>query len=245
LIQRNLNGVVSTIETSFGDSSTTSYSDTTLSPGDSVRYRIAAINSAGTASFSNAPPAVTTGNFAVPDQITDLALMVVAGNQVSLSWSIPADNGLPISKYKVYRSLNGAPGAPLESLLGDAVISYTDATLSPGDTATYGVRAFNSLGPGPFSNIPTAVTTSGDSLVIVDKFLFFPDLVTIIEGEAVKWRHTQLNVLHHLVSDDGTTFDAGIMVQGEEFTQTFTTAATVPYHCEIHPFIVGTIQVNP
>ena len=35
------------------------------------------------------------------------------------------------------------------------------------------------------------------------------------------------------------------MGDGETFTFTFTTAGVYPYHCTIHPTMVGTITVNP
>jgi len=59
-IQHKVNGVLSTVETSFGDASTSSYSDTSLSPGDIVKYRIAAINAIGQGPYSNIPPTVKT-----------------------------------------------------------------------------------------------------------------------------------------------------------------------------------------
>ena len=79
LIQRSLNGGGAvTLENSFGDSSTTSYSDTTLVPGDTVKYRIAAINSEGIAPFSNVSLTVVVSGGAFPDTVTDLVLTVVS-----------------------------------------------------------------------------------------------------------------------------------------------------------------------
>ena len=53
------NGPILTLETSFGDATSTTYSDTTLSTGDEVKYRIAAINAKGQAPYSNVPTLVT------------------------------------------------------------------------------------------------------------------------------------------------------------------------------------------
>ena len=41
---------------------------------------------------------------APPDAVTDLALNVVSETQVDLSWIIPADNGSPITGYKIQRN---------------------------------------------------------------------------------------------------------------------------------------------
>jgi len=61
LIQKRTIGTgLVTLETSFGDATTNSYSDTTLTAGDRVVYRIAAINANGQGPFSNVPPLVMT-----------------------------------------------------------------------------------------------------------------------------------------------------------------------------------------
>jgi len=171
LIQRKIMGSPGeTLDPSFGDATTTSFSDTTLSPGDTVQYRIAAINAIGQGPFSNIPPPVTTsGGASVPDQVTDLTLTVVSSTQVDLSWSIPADGGSPITGYLIQRKIMGSPGETLDPSFGDATTtSFSDTTLSPGDTVQYRIAAINAIGQGPFSNIPdTVMTSEGTVLDIV------------------------------------------------------------------------------
>jgi len=131
VIDSKVNGVTSRIETSFGDAITTSYSDTTLSPGDTVQYRVAAINSVGVAPYSNIPPSVVTP-IPVPDSVTDLALTVISENQVDLLWTIPADNGSPITGYVIDSKVNGVVSR-IETSFGDATTtSYSDTSLSAG-----------------------------------------------------------------------------------------------------------------
>ena len=50
-------------------------------------------------------------------------------------------------------------------------------------------------------------------------------------------------VPHQVVSDDGT-FDTGSLGGNATSSKTLT-AGTYPYHCAIHPSMVGTITVNP
>jgi len=73
-----VNGVGSTIETSFGDATSTSYSDTTLTLGDVVSYRIAAINAEGQGPFSNIPTPVTTTEIDVIEQILNSIAQLIA-----------------------------------------------------------------------------------------------------------------------------------------------------------------------
>jgi hypothetical protein len=94
---------------------------------------VTATNNIGTAADSNIP--ATVDAVTAPDAITDLALTVVSPTQVDLSWSLPNDNGSPITEFNISRSLRG-------------------------DTITYMVTASNSLGTAADSNIPAVVQTS-------------------------------------------------------------------------------------
>jgi len=169
VIVSKVNGVGSTIETSFGDASTTSYSDTTLTLGDVVTYKIAAINAEGQGPFSNIPASVTTvGGGTIPDQVTDLSLSVVSGTQVDLSWTTPDDGGSPITGYGINSKVNGVVST-LETSFGDAsTTSYSDTSLSAGDVVTYRIAAINTEGQGPLSNIPAQVTTE---LSVIEQIL--------------------------------------------------------------------------
>lgn len=49
----------------------------------------------------------------------------------------------------------------------------------------------------------------------------------------------------HRVVSDAPLFDSGNLGNGASFAFTFTTAGTYPYHCSIHPGMVGTITITP
>ncbi len=61
--------------------------------------------------------------------------------------------------------------------------------------------------------------------------------------QTVKWRNN--DGLAHTVTADGGAFNSGTMADSETFTFTFTAPGVYPYHCTIHPTMVGTITVNP
>jgi len=159
LIQRKIVGFPGeTLDPSFGDATTTSFSDTTLSTGDEVQYRIAAINSVGQGPFSNIPAPVTTTGGSAPDAVTDLSLTVVSGTQVDLSWSTPSSSP-PLLGHKIFRNLNGAGFALLVLLPDPLATSFSDTTLSPADQVKYALISVNSVGGSGPSNIPPFVTT--------------------------------------------------------------------------------------
>lgn len=61
--------------------------------------------------------------------------------------------------------------------------------------------------------------------------------------QSVKWGNNDGTT--HTVTANGGAFDSGNIADGGTFTFTFTTVGTYPYHCTIHPTMVGTITVNP
>ncbi|MBI3638874.1 MAG: PQQ-dependent sugar dehydrogenase [Thaumarchaeota archaeon] len=156
-IFRNVNNGGLKLLASVSGASTTSYSDNSLNSGDSVKYGVRAVSTIGKAPFAfTGIIKVTTST--VPAPITDLSLNAISSTQVNLSWTKPSDGGSPITSYLIYRSLNGSGFSALTSIDG-TLTSYADTTLHPGDAVTYAMKAVNSVGRGPVSNIPVSVKT--------------------------------------------------------------------------------------
>ena len=55
----------------------------------------------------------------------------------------------------------------------------------------------------------------------------------------------EIGIAHRLASDDGTTFGPADIAPKGTLTATFSSTGAVPYHCTIHPGMVGTVTVNP
>jgi len=82
---------------------------------------------------------------------------------------------------------------------------------------------------------------------------FSPNPINVKVGGTVTWTNKDSQA-HTVVSGTGGTdpnkgkvFDSGLttLIQpGKTFSHTFTTAATIPYFCQIHPAMVGTIKVT-
>ena len=72
---------------------------------------------------------------------------------------------------------------------------------------------------------------------------FDPRDITVNVGDVVEWKRVG-NHTHTVTADDGS-FDSGDLAPNQVFTQTFSKAGTVPYHCEIHsPGMAGTVSVK-
>jgi plastocyanin len=78
---------------------------------------------------------------------------------------------------------------------------------------------------------------------IVD-FKFKPGTVTILVGTKVKWINKSATTSHTSTSDTGV-WNSGVLAPGQAFVRKFTSTGTFNYHCSIHPFMTGTVQVNP
>lgn len=74
-------------------------------------------------------------------------------------------------------------------------------------------------------------------------FAFNPSSVTIKRGDTVKW--TNKTTATHTATGDNGEFDSGdILPNVGTFTHTFPTSGSVPYHCNIHPRMKGTVVVT-
>jgi plastocyanin len=61
-------------------------------------------------------------------------------------------------------------------------------------------------------------------------------------GTRVTWRNT--DSISHTSTSNATGWNSGIIAPGREFSFSFQTAGRFPYHCAIHPDMVGTVVVR-
>ena len=81
----------------------------------------------------------------------------------------------------------------------------------------------------------------GNTVAIVD-FAFQPMATFVGVGETVTWSNT--GAAPHTVSADSGAFDSSTIGPGGAFSQTFDTAGTYGYHCNIHPNMRGMVVVS-
>ena len=135
-------------------STATEYSHENLDPATTRYYRVFAINAEGTGPPSNVADATTDAT--LPDAPTNLGAMVTSTTRIDLSWNPPAyDGGSPVTSYEIEGSDDGESG--WISLATSLATSYADM-VAPGTTRYYRVRAVNTVGAGPPSNVASART---------------------------------------------------------------------------------------
>jgi fibronectin type 3 domain-containing protein len=126
----------------------TSYTDTALSPNATFYYRVTASNATGS-SAPSAPTAATTN----PGPPGGLSARAASSSRIALSWTGVAG----ATSYRVER----ARGSGSFSFIGTATgTSFTSSGLSSSTTYSYRVTAVgaNTSSFGPYSNTATATT---------------------------------------------------------------------------------------
>lgn len=90
-------------------------------------------------------------------------------------------------------------------------------------------------GPSSSVVIPVGAETLGDRA-------FVPDELSISAGSTVTWMNT--DATSHTSTSDGALWASGTLAPGRQFSFTFQATGTFPYHCTIHPGMVGRIVVR-
>ena len=91
---------------------------------------------------------------------------------------------------------------------------------------------------------PVAVSIVEPPLKPPPTWTYEPKVVTVMVGTKVSWTNHGA-VVHTVSADDGKTFESGNMAAKATFSFTPTTAGTFPYHCKQHPWMKGTLIVQP
>ena len=90
-------------------------------------------------------------------------------------------------------------------------------------------------GPSASATIPRGAESLGDRA-------FSPNPIDVAVGTTVTWTNT--DVVSHTSTADGAAWNSGTIPANGQFSFTFPTAGTFPYHCTIHPGMVGTVTVH-
>jgi LPXTG-motif cell wall-anchored protein len=86
---------------------------------------------------------------------------------------------------------------------------------------------------------PASAATHGVSIA---DFSFSPSTITINVGDTVVWTNNGPSA--HTTTSNSGAWDSGVLADGASFSHTFNSAASFPYHCDIHPTMTGTVVVQ-
>ena len=143
----------------FGDTSAnvSTFTDSSVTSGTTYRYRVVAYNAGGYSSYSNIATIGGTGgspaSLAAPSNLVGQAL---SRSQINLPWTNnnQKQDGVKIERCQGSTCTNFVQ---LAAVLGTAT-NYTNTGLAANTTYRYRVRAYNSSGNSPYSNIASTRT---------------------------------------------------------------------------------------
>jgi len=134
----------------------TSYTDTGLTPSTQYTYTVTMRDSLGnTGTASEGASATTDPAPALPAAPSSLSATAIAKTQIDLSWT---DNATDETGFKIERSKRVNTSFAQIATVGSDVTSYSDTTVSKGTTYFYRVRATNADGDSAYSNEDSATT---------------------------------------------------------------------------------------
>jgi hypothetical protein len=138
------------------DPTQTSYVDTAVTSGTTYYYEAVAVNAVGDSEPSNEVGAAPY----IPSVPQPPVISGTGGDQmVQLAWPAPADGGLPITGYNIYKGTRSGAENYVASVPAGA-LSYADSRVTAGITYFYRVTATNLIGESQASN-EVSITPSG------------------------------------------------------------------------------------
>jgi len=91
---------------------------------------------------------------------------------------------------------------------------------------------------------PTAASSQHPTrTVVIQNFRFKPGQITIKRGTRVRWINRD-SAPHTVTANKAGSFNSGHLRSGQRYSHTFNTVGKKAYHCEIHPFMRGSVVVK-
>jgi plastocyanin len=92
--------------------------------------------------------------------------------------------------------------------------------------------------------LPAWAQDAAASAVSIDNFTFTPQTLTVKAGTTVTWNNKD-DIPHGIAADKNAFPRSKALDTDDKFAFTFTTPGTYKYFCYVHPFMTGTVVVQP
>jgi plastocyanin len=96
--------------------------------------------------------------------------------------------------------------------------------------------------PAPTPGGPAAAVSIPANAETLANRAFIPDELDVAVGTTVTWTNT--DSVSHTSTSNAAGWNSGTVPARGRFSFTFQNAGTFPYHCAIHPGMVGTVVVR-
>jgi plastocyanin len=92
------------------------------------------------------------------------------------------------------------------------------------------------------TDVPAAAPVATPA-VTIDNFAFSPRAITVKAGTTVTWTNRDEEP-HTVTAEDGSFKSGTLAGNTNTFSHTFTVPGSFTYHCSIHPYMTGTVEVT-
>jgi plastocyanin len=87
-------------------------------------------------------------------------------------------------------------------------------------------------------------SAAGLPVVFIKQFTYVPAQLHVSAGQSVAWVNCESDGTPHTATADDASFNSGLLNRNDAYVRVFPTAGTVPYHCDLHPFMKATVIVD-
>jgi plastocyanin len=94
------------------------------------------------------------------------------------------------------------------------------------------------------SGCVTPPSAAGLPVVFIRKFAYVPATVHVAAGQSVAWVNCEPDGTPHTATADNSSFNSGVLNPDNVYIHGFPAAGTVPYHCDLHPFMKAAVIVD-
>ena len=102
-------------------------------------------------------------------------------------------------------------------------------------------RSTRSVDTGDCVTPPSA---AGLPVVFIRQFAYVPAQLHVRAGDRVAWVNCEGDGTPHTATADDGSFGSGLLSPNEAYIRAFPSAGTVPYHCDLHPFMKAAVIVD-
>jgi plastocyanin len=98
---------------------------------------------------------------------------------------------------------------------------------------------------GVACQVPETADVDGSTIVFIRDYAFHPATVRVKRGSRITWVNCEsTSGLSHTSTADAGAWRSPLIAPAAAFTGVLDVSGTFTYHCEPHPFMIGTVIVE-
>ena len=90
----------------------------------------------------------------------------------------------------------------------------------------------------------TPPAAAGLPVVFIKQFAYTPAQLHVSAGQSVAFVNCESDGTPHTATADDASFNSGLLDPNDAYVRRFPAAGTVPYHCDLHPFMKAAVIVD-